>query len=61
MPSGKYPRLQRKVPLVFDLVTAARLQRAAEADGTTVAAMLEHWVQHNIEGIDPAPDAGSAE
>lgn len=61
MPKGEYVRLARNVKLHFDIVTAARLTRAAEQDGTTPAAMLTEWVQHNIDAMDPAGASRPAE
>lgn len=58
MPTGKYTRVPRNILLQFDIVTAARLSRAAENDHTTPVAMLHGWVLHNIDTIDPEGASG---
>jgi hypothetical protein len=58
MAKGEYTRIARNIKLHFDVVTAARLSRAAEGDGMAVAAMLTSWVEHNIDTIDPQGASG---
>jgi hypothetical protein len=53
MAKGEYTRIARNIKLHFDIVTAARLARAAERDETKVAAMLEGFIGFNIDLIDP--------